>query len=151
MRQMMRRLVRNGQVSWIGLRPARRIDVVAVDAAMIGPEGLEGDHGRPGKRAVTLMQGEHLDVIAAFLGRKVRPEDVRRNILITGANLAAFRKSQIRIGTCVLMVEGPCPPCSRMEEGLGHGGYSALRGHGGFYASVVTPGRVALGCEVAFS
>jgi MOSC domain-containing protein YiiM len=30
--------------------------------------GLNGDHGRPGKRAVTLIQAEHLPVIAALAG-----------------------------------------------------------------------------------
>jgi MOSC domain-containing protein YiiM len=30
--------------------------------------GLDGDHGRPGKRAVTLIQAEHLPVIAALAG-----------------------------------------------------------------------------------
>jgi MOSC domain-containing protein YiiM len=31
-----------------------------------------------------------------------------------------------------------------MEETLGPGGYTAVRGHGGVYASVVVPGRIEL-------
>ena len=38
---------------------------------------------------------------------------------------------------------------SRMEETLGQGGYSAVRHHGGWCASVVTPGEIALGDAVA--
>ena len=151
MRSMMQRQARTGHVGWIGLRAARRADVTDVEAAEILPDGLVGDHARPGKRAVTLIQAEHLPVIAALLGRDVDWDQLRRNIVVQGANLAAFRKRQIRIGSAVLFVEGPCPPCSRMEEVLGFGGYSSVRGHGGYYASVVTPGRVALGDQVAFS
>jgi MOSC domain-containing protein YiiM len=36
-----------------------------------------------------------------------------------------------------------------MEEALGSGGYNAVRGHGGWYAQVVRPGRVAVGDAVA--
>jgi MOSC domain-containing protein YiiM len=54
----------------------------------------------------------------------------------------------VQIGQVVLEIEGPCPPCSRMEESNGIGGYNAVRGHGGWYASVVTPGLVAVGDAV---
>ena len=70
---------------------------------------------------------------------------LRRNLVIEGLNLAALRKSSIRIGAVTLQIEGPCPPCSRMEEILGPGGYSAVRGHGGWYASVLSPGTITLG------
>ncbi|WP_245731196.1 MOSC domain-containing protein [Loktanella fryxellensis] len=130
------------------LRPVRRGAVVPVAGGEVTDAGLVGDHGRKGPRAVTLLQAEHLDVIAALLGRPVAAGDLRRNIVICGINLAALRKGRIRVGAVVLQVEGPCPPCSRMEEVLGHGGYSAVRGHGGWYASAVTGGAVAVGDPV---
>lgn len=150
MRAMMARHAQGGRVAWMGLRPARRAGVVPVTAARIGTAGLEGDHGRPGKRAVTLIQAEHLGVIAALLGvEAVRAEDLRRNIVVAGLNLAALRGADLRVGTALLRVEGPCPPCSRMEETFGEGGYSAVRGHGGWYASVLEEGEVSLGETVA--
>ena len=147
--RMMERHALDGRVVWIGVRPGRRDPVVPVDAAWIGSDGLDGDHGRAGKRAVTLIQAEHLPVIAALLGRDaVAAGDLRRNIVISGINLASFRKGSLRVGGASLLVEGPCPPCSRMEETFGHGGYSAVRGHGGWYASVEMQGRVAVGDPV---
>ncbi|MEL6209640.1 MAG: MOSC domain-containing protein [Pseudomonadota bacterium] len=141
-----RRLSHPGTVAWIGLRPARRAAMVATTEATLTPEGLAGDHARPGKRAVTLVQAEHLPVIAAFCASHlVDPAQLRRNILVQGINLLALRHRHIRIGTAILEVTGPCAPCSRMEEALGHGGYSAVRGHGGVTASVVEPGRLSVG------
>ena len=145
---MMARHARPGRLDWIGLRSERRAKVATVGEADVAEAGLAGDHGRPGKRALTLIQAEHLPVIAALLGAEVAPEALRRNLVISGINLAALRKDRVRIGEVVVQIEGPCPPCSRMEETFGPGGYSAVRGHGGWYASVVSGGRIAVGDPV---
>ena len=140
---------RPGRVDWIGLRPARRVPLVPQTGAEVIDTGLAGDHGRPGKRAVTLIQTEHLPVIAALCDGEVTPEALRRNLLVSGINLAALKDREITVGEVRLRLEGPCAPCSRMEEILGRGGYSAVRHHGGWCASVVTPGWIALGDAVA--
>jgi len=145
---MMARHARVGRLDWIGVRSDRRADVCAVDSAEVALGGLLDDHSRAGKRAVTLIQSEHLPVIEALAGRPVTFFDLRRNLVVSGLNLAALRKARVQIGQVVLEIEGPCPPCSRMEESNGIGGYNAVRGHGGWYASVVTPGLVAVGDAV---
>ncbi len=136
-----------GVVTWLGVRPGRRQPVLAVEAAEITPAGLGGDHRTlPGKRAVTLIQAEHLAVIAALAARDaVDPALLRRNVLVAGINLLGLRARRFRLGTAVLEGSGVCAPCSRMEEALGRGGYAAVRGHGGICATVVEPGRVAPG------
>jgi MOSC domain-containing protein YiiM len=144
------RFPRAGRVEWIGIRPRYRADVVGLEAveARIG-EGLEGDHFAGGKREVTLVQAEHLAVVAALLGRKeVAPALVRRNIVVSRINLLALKDRRFSIGTAVLEGNGPCAPCSRMEESLGQGGYNAMRGHGGITARIVTGGRIGVGDEV---
>lgn len=118
--------------------------MVPVAEAEIGVAGLVGDHARAGKRAVTLFQAEHLAVLESFLRGPVAPEALRRTIHVAGLNLSALRGERLRLGTAVLEITGPCAPCSRMEEAFGHGGYNALRGHGGWCASVHAPGRVRL-------
>ncbi|MEM8821298.1 MAG: MOSC domain-containing protein, partial [Pseudomonadota bacterium] len=91
-----------------------------------------------------------LAVIAALLGQNaVAPELLRRNIVVGGINLLGLRNRRFRIGSAVLEGSGLCAPCSRMETALGHGGYTAVRGHGGITASVVLAGQVALGDSVA--
>ena len=143
------RHARPGRVDWIGLRPARLGPPRAVDAAELTAAGLAGDHARPGKRAVTLIQAEHLPVIAALAGlAHVAPEVLRRNLVVSGLNLGALRGAEIAVGGARLRLTVPCAPCSRMETALGHGGYTALRGHGGWCAEVTHPGPVALGDTV---
>lgn len=143
------RFPRQGRLDWIGLRPERRGDMQAVARAEISATGLGGDHARPGRRAVTLIQAEHLPVIAALAGLgSVPPGLLRRNLVVSGLNLAATRERILTIGAVRLRVTGPCAPCSRMETALGPGGYNAMRGHGGICAEVLDPGPIALGQPV---
>ena len=142
---MMARHAVPGRVEAVFLRPSRRETVRRVQSAIIGTSGLDGDHAKEGMRALTLIQGEHLPVIAALAGMgAVDPTLLRRNIVVSGLNLLGFRKARLRIGTAIIEVTGPCPPCSRMEEILGHGGYTAMRGHGGVYAQIVEPGLISV-------
>ncbi len=147
--EMMARHAVPGRLDWIGLRAARHATIESVEEAELTEAGLVGDHGRKGKRAVTLIQSEHLPVIAAFTGHDViKPEQLRRNLVVSGLNLLAIRKGLLTIGAATLEIHGPCPPCSRMEKELGPGGYNAMRGHGGWYASVAQPGTIRLGDAV---
>ncbi|HUD32236.1 MAG TPA: MOSC domain-containing protein [Variovorax sp.] len=145
------------------LRPARRMAMLSVDAALaIVGRGLDGDRSalaRPGgRRQVTLMQSEHLPVVSAMVGATgsgIAPELLRRNLVISGLNLAAARSLfddqnlQLTIGDeVVLELTGPCEPCSRMEEVLGVGGYNAMRGHGGRTARIVQGGVLRIGDRV---
>jgi MOSC domain-containing protein YiiM len=114
--------------------------------------GLAGDHHASksnGKRQVTLIQAEHLEVVAKILGQsEVRAEDVRRNLLVSAINLYALRDRKFRIGAILLEGSGPCEPCTRMEEILGPGGYNAMRGHGGITARILEGGLLSVGDSV---
>ncbi|TCD15345.1 MOSC domain-containing protein [Oricola cellulosilytica] len=140
------RFPRPGRIAWIGLRPERRSSVIAVEAAAILETGLEGDHrNKAGKRAITLIQAEHLAAIASLCGvEQLDPAPLRRNIVVTGINLLALRNRRFRCGGAVLRGTGICAPCSRMEEALGPGGYNAMRGHGGINAEVMESGLIKL-------
>jgi MOSC domain-containing protein YiiM len=147
MNELLAKLPPTGELTWIGLRPARRAPPEVVEQTRaVEEQGLEGDHAAAGKREVTLIQAEHLDVVAALCGREsIDPGLLRRNLVVRGINLLALKGRRFRIGDAVFEGTGPCPPCSRMEENLGEFGYQAMRGHGGICARVVTAGALRIG------
>lgn len=142
-----------GQVRWIGVRPERLGEMLILDAVEARREaGLTGDHARPGPRnarQVTLIQWEHLAVISALLGRDaqhgIKPEDLRRNIAVSGINLFSLKGRRFRIGQAVLETTGWCQPCAKLEQRLGLGTFQAVRGHGGITARVIHTGIIRLG------
>jgi MOSC domain-containing protein YiiM len=162
LRELTRQFPRPGRLDTILLRPARRAPVQPVDEAVVlEGRGLQGDRSssaaRPGgRRQVTLLQAEHLPVIASLCAlAQVEAHVLRRNLVVSGLNLIAARplfRDQpmvLHIGAdVVLEISGPCEPCSRMEEALGPGAYNALRGHGGLTARVLQGGVVRVGDAV---
>jgi len=151
--RLMAQFPRAGVLQWIGIRPQRRLALLALTRVeVIAGSGLAGDHyalKNDGKRQVTLIQEEHLDVVAKMLGKsQVLPATVRRNLVVSGINLYALRSTQFRIGSVLLEGTGPCEPCSRMEEVLGTGGYNAMRGHGGITARVLEGGELCISDRV---
>jgi MOSC domain-containing protein YiiM len=146
--------MRPGRVAWVGVRPARRAALLPVPTVRLDPAGgIDGDHYRSattGKRQVTLIGTLDLLAIAEALGLDaVTPEQLRRNIVVSGINLHALRGRRFRLGGAMLEATGDCHPCSRMEEILGVGGYNAVRGHGGITARVIAPGELRLGDAIS--
>ncbi|HEY9044362.1 MAG TPA: MOSC domain-containing protein [Ohtaekwangia sp.] len=141
-----------GKVKVISFRPKRLEAVRFVSEILaIKDKGLEGDRYKNtgGARQVTLIQAEHLDAIASYLGReKIDPALTRRNIVVEGINLLALKGKQFRIGEALFEYSGECHPCSRMEESFGPGGYNAMRGHGGITAKVIEGGLIKEGDDV---
>ena len=101
---------------------------------------------------MTLIQQEHLDVVAQILGKsEIPPELLRRNIVVSGNNLLALKHQQFQVGEILLETTGICAPCSRMEENLGAGGYNSMRGHGGITAKILQGGQIKLGDTVCLA
>lgn len=145
-------LPQRGQVVSIAVRPEKRAPLQLVDQVALDPAtGLNGDHysGRSGKRQVTLIQAEHLTAVASLLGQaQVDPLLTRRNIVVRGINLLAFKNRRFAIGETILEMTGLCEPCTRMEDNFGPGGYNAMRGHGGICARVISGGLIQAGDAV---
>jgi len=153
--ERMRHVPQRGSVRWIGLRAAHGEPMREVEQAVaLTSRGLVGDRAsqatRGGKRQVTLLQEEHLPVIAALTGRLVlAPSCLRRNLVVRGINLMALKTLQFHIGTEVILAgTGPCEPCGKMDTALGDGGFQAMRGHGGITTRVVRGGTIRVGDEV---
>lgn len=140
-----------GRLHTILLRTDKRGPMSSTkDVEAVAGLGLMGDHRIVGrqpdptaKRQVTLIQAEHLPVIAALTGHgEVDAALLRRNLVVEGINLASVRDRRFAIGSVVLEGTGWCHPCSRMEEALGTGGFQAMRGHGGSTARVLEGGTI---------
>ena len=131
--------------------PARRIERTRALAGIGLADDRLGQRGEAelSTRQVTLIQAEHLGVIATLARvQRVDPVALRRNLVVSGINLLALKNARLRVGEALLEIVGPCQPCSRMEEAIGPGGYAAMRGHGGMTARVVEGGPIAVGDAV---
>lgn len=141
-----------GKVEFISYRKKHKGEVLTADKVnILKSSGIEGDHyGKEGNRMVTIIQKEHLDIIARILNKEsIDPKLTRRNIVVSGFNLKALIGHKFRIGSSVLLATGDCVPCNRMEENFGPGGYHALVGHGGITCKVIEGGSVELGDELS--
>lgn len=152
MAELLAQFPRAGTIEWIGVRPVRRQPMLILQEAEIKDFGLVGDHRtKAGKRAVTLIQAEHLPVIASLVGRgEIDPALLRRNVVVSGINLLGLKDRTFKLGTATLQGKGLCAPCSRMEDEFGIGGYNAMRGHGGIIATVIEEGAISLGDKLEF-
>lgn len=154
LKELINHSARRGSVDWIGLRPGKRQQLMVAQSVRVSEElGIEGDHygSKRTNRQVTLIQAEHLVTVSALLGREtpIDPHLTRRNLVVSGLNLLSLQNRQFRIGSdVVLQGTGTCPPCERMEENLGYGGYNAMIGHGGITAKVIVGGTVRLGDDI---
>ena len=136
LRELTRQLPRRGRVEAIFLRPQRGVAALRVPTATaLIDRGLAGDRtgeraasqSGGGKRQVTLIQAEHLPVIAAWAGLdEIDPAALRRNLLISGLNLIAVRSPfadrplKVWIGSEVaLVITGAVRPV--LEDGGGAG------------------------------
>lgn len=163
LRTLTTQFAQNGRLDAIYLRPARNVPCVeATSAQAVAGQGLMGDRilKSPSRnplgsnRQVTLIQAEHITVMAAFLNKPIDAGWLRRNLVVSGINLLAAKSlfkdqpMQLQIGEVVLEITGPCEPCSKMEAALGKGAYNAMRGHGGVNAKIITGGELKLGDNV---
>lgn len=154
-----------GTLEAIIVRPARRVAAVEVEETLaiqdVGLQhdrrGLEYDpsNKKISNRQVTLIQAEHIDVVAKLMRiPDLDARTLRRNLVVSGINLLAVKplfpgqSHYLHIGDVVLEITGICAPCSRMEELLGEGGYNAMRGHGGINAKILKGGMLAKGDAV---
>ncbi len=152
-----RTLPQIGKLEAIIVRPARGADCIYLpETRAITGIGLSDDRrglnqktALNGSRQVTLIQQEHIAVIAKLAGiAQLDPALLRRNLVVSGINLLAIKPlfkthvHYLQIGEVLLEITGNCDPCSRMETLLGAGGYNAMRGHGGVNARIVKGGAL---------
>ncbi|MBB1489120.1 MOSC domain-containing protein [Oceanospirillum sediminis] len=143
-----------GRLDWIGLRPGRKQPMITTESVMALAElGLEGDHRcekTPGSgRQVTLIAAESIRTIEIYSGHQhISPDQLRRNLVISGININLLRHQRFRIGDAVFEATALCHPCSRMNQTIGPGGAAAMFGYGGLCARIIQSGLISTGDQV---
>jgi MOSC domain-containing protein YiiM len=107
----------------------------------LADHGFEGDaHARPGSdRQLLLMDAETVRELG------LEPGVLKENITTSGLRLYEQQPGQrLRIGTAVLELTSPCPPCGKMEA-IRLGLRQELAGRRGYLAKVVESGDLSTG------
>ena len=136
----------------IHIAPGSRIPTRSVDAVVAETgKGLVGDryHGSR-HRQVTLQSREALDRAAEDLGYGFDSHATRRNITVDGGDVPAKPGTRIRIGEVEFEVVRDAAPCRLLDDWIGPGAMTALRGRAGSALRVLSSGTIRVGdCVVA--
>ena len=106
LKELLDLIPQTGKLEWIGIRPGKKQALTELKSVrMEQGSGLEGDRFRgsvSGKRQVTLIQQEHLQVVANILGKpEINPGWIRRNLVVSGINLLSLKHQSFQIGEVV--------------------------------------------------
>ena len=140
-----------GRLERIWIKRAKGGPMDPAAEADLDTDGLVGNANRGGHRAVTLIARERWAELMDELGVDLDPSVRRANLLLSGIDLVESRGKSLRIGDCVLQINGETRPCNLMDE-THMGLQEAMRSRwgGGAFATVVTPGPLRVGDAVAF-
>lgn len=126
------------------------------EANLIENSGIEGDRfcrQRDNYNGhVTFFSKEVWDDIADKfdLIHEVGPEILRRNIIVSGADLKALYQTPFSIQNIQFLGTVHCAPCLAMNRALGKGAREALRSRGGLRAQVKSNGLLRTGqCDLS--
>jgi len=139
-----------GKVNYICVRSKRNNPVEIKETVFaIKDQGLDGDYyNRPGNRQVTLIQQEHLDILAIKMKMdNIDPSMTRRNIVVKDIDLLTLEGKMFKIGEAILQYSGYCEPCKKMNKTVGNGGFEimAIEKLGGITTKVIKDGLISIG------
>ena len=148
-----------GRLDAIYTAPHAGQPVIANTRAVLTPDGLVGDRYASGEgsfsrwpaayRAVSLIRQEAIDAAEAEFGVSMQAGEHRRNLVVSGVPLDAWRGVRFRIGSVELVGERLCAPCKYLVRVTGQAdAFRALVGRGGLRARVVVPGVLRVGDAV---
>jgi hypothetical protein len=129
-----------------------------LDRATVGIAGIDGDryatgvgHFSPGGatgRALTLIEGEALDRLAAVDGVALEPGAHRRSVVTRGIDLNGLVGRHATIGAVRIYVQRLAEPCAWLQRTTPAGTLRGLVHRGGVRADVVVPGEIRVGDAV---
>jgi hypothetical protein len=95
------------------------------------------------KGQITFFSREVYDDLCNILHIHDKPPSVfRRNVIISGIDLATWFNSQFELQGIQFQGRGECTPCYWMDHAFGPGAEEALQGRGGLRAVILTDGML---------
>lgn len=149
----------SGTIEAIFLAESAGADLQPVEQVRAMPgKGLEGDRYARGKgsfsrwpgggRAVTLIEAEVIEDVAASHALDLSNGRSRRNVVTRGVRLNELVGKRFRIGTALFRADRLAEPCGYLEKRIGAGAQQVLKGRGGLRADVVEEGVIRVGDAV---
>jgi MOSC domain-containing protein YiiM len=120
----------------------RSVESVVAEAGI----GLIGDryHGTR-HRHVTIQSQELLDRAADDLGHGFDCSATRRNLTVDAGEIPSQPGARLLVGDVELEVVRVVAPCRLLDDDIGPGAASALRGRAGSACRVLTSGTIRVG------
>jgi MOSC domain-containing protein YiiM len=143
-----------GRVDAIYLAPERGAPPAPVERVhAFAGKGLAGDRkffadGAGPGRALTLIQQEALEAMAAETGIRLAPGASRRQVHTRGIDLNALVGKRFRVGDVECRGVELCEPCTRLESLTQPGVIKGLVHRGGLNADLLSDGEIAIGAPV---
>jgi MOSC domain-containing protein YiiM len=111
----------------------------------VAGRGVQGDrffdYAPDYKGQITFFSLEIFDILRRELGLPdARPESARRNVLVSGIDLATLVGVAFEVQGIRFFGTEECRPCYWMDGALGPGANAWLRGRGGLRARILTDG-----------
>jgi len=128
---------------------------VETTQAVVG-QGLAGDRYAAGLGhwktvdavEVTLVRAEDLRAAEKRSGVSFAHGEHRRNLVVSGIPIDAYRRRQFRIGEALFEFHRLRPPCGYLDRVAGRGTAKALGKAAGIGARVIVAGRISVGDTV---
>jgi MOSC domain-containing protein YiiM len=146
----------DGRVDAIFVAPERGAPVSPVERVRaVARSGLEGDRkffrdcSAPPGRALTLIQQEALEAMAAETGIELAPGASRRQVHTRGIDLKALVGKRFRVGEVECRGVELAEPCAHLESLTQPGVIKGLLHRGGLNADVLSDGEIAVGDAVS--
>jgi MOSC domain-containing protein YiiM len=120
----------------------------AVREVEVGATGIVGDRYADAGD-ITLIEAESLEAFAQETGIPLSHEESRRQVLTRGIRLNELVGKRFRVGEVEVVGVELCEPCNHLQSLTRPGVLRGMVHRAGLNADVVTPGRIAVGDEVA--
>lgn len=120
----------------------------AVPEVEVGARGIVGDRYADAGD-ITLIEAEALEAFTDETGLPLSHEESRRQVLTRGIRLNDLVGKRFRVGKVEVVGRELCEPCSHLQSMTRDGVLRGMVHRAGLNADIVTPGRIAVGDEVA--